>query len=865
MKLPFLNNNHKADDNTEKTPVLLEITPQRTGERNLVAVENFLGSITDPESFSLETAGDADGVAFMARCHDEDALRGQIASHYPQARIWQVAPEDDPLRLDEGEHAYTAVLRSSGPEYVPLRTFNDRDLTDPGSDPILAPIGALSGLNPGERVISRVRMRSIGPDWAVHHQRLAHERPIPPPPPPQSTQTGTPSSGEPIRMAVLGLLALVGLRAYTWVQAGEAWKAVLMGIAFVAALIAAGYVKARFFKPKRFYPPALVAEKISRIAFDADIQVTIILPPGSRPERAGIIMKRVAAAYRHYNNPSGASFVVGELEPVDVLDTGLGPEPPGFFGTRSVIGVREAACLWHPPSPVDETSSVERTGPRSLVPAPHSVSTGALVGHTMQENPREVRFSDDTTRCNHVYVARTRMGKSTLMRHVVVHKMQEKAAGRDHDAIIVVDPHADLVADLLEHVPEELISQVRLIDLADKTGSVGINLLDTRIFTDRDRTADAVVRIAKGIWEQWGPRMQSILEHVVKTLHEANAHPDTDPARQYTILDGLPLIADVKFREKVQARVSDPYLTEWWEREFRGWRAEYRADAIAPVQTRLAYYASSKRARALLGQPQSTVDLRRTILDGGILLVSTAQGVVGHDVAALLGASILNLVDSVIREQGSLPRDRRRGALIVVDEMQSMPGVDYESMLSELGKFGASFILATQSLAKLDDLSPTMRDTVLANVGCLAVFQVAGTDARQLVYELGRDRLSEEDIVSLGVHECYIRATVGSRREPAFSMTVLAPEPGDPDIAARVRAASAAYTTPIEVIAAAEEERRPGNSNAAANDVKQSEQAAAAEAGEGEEDADDVASSGPERSHQSTKQDVFRSENEADA
>ena len=52
------------------------------------------------------------------------------------------------------------------------------------------------------------------------------------------------------------------------------------------------------------------------------------------------------------------------------------------------------------------------------------------------------------------------------------------------------------------------------------------------------------------------------------------------------------------------------------------------------------------------------------------------------------------LVDAVIREQGSLPFEQRRGALVVVDEMQSMPGVDYESMLSELGKFGASFVLA---------------------------------------------------------------------------------------------------------------------------------------------------------------------------
>ncbi|MDE2883692.1 MAG: type IV secretion system DNA-binding domain-containing protein [Chloroflexota bacterium] len=807
MKLTFRNKN-KADEHVEKTPVLLEITPPQSGERNLLAVENLLGAITDPDPFSLELVGDADGVAVQVRCNDEDAVRGQIASHYPQARIRQVKPGDDPLRIDEGERAHAATLRSSGPEYVPLRTFNDRDLTDPGSDPILAPVGALAGLNPGERVVSRLRMRSAGPDWAVHHQSLAHERPTPPPPPPQSPQAGAPSSAEPVRMAVLGLLALIGLRAFTWVQAGETWKAVLMGLAVVAALIAVGYVKARFFKPKRFYPPALVAEKISRIAFEADVQITIILPPGSKPERAGTIMKRVAAAYRHYNNPSGASFVVGELAPVEVLDTDLGPEPPGFFGTCSVIGVREAACLWHPPSPVDDASSVERTGARVLSPSSKSFRSGALVGETTEGRAQAVYFPSELGRCNHVYFARTRMGKSTLMQHNIVHRMREKAAGRDSDAIIVIDPHADLVNSLLGHIPEELIPHVRLIDLADETGAVGINLLDARVFTDRDRTADAVVRIAKGLWEQWGPRMQSILEHVVKTLHEANAHPATDPERQYTILDGLPLVSDARFREGVLRRVSDPYLSEWWKREFMGWRHEYRADAIAPVQTRLGYYASSRKARAILGQRRSTVDIRKTILSGGILLVSTAQGVVGRDIAALLGSSILNLVDSVIREQGGLPPEKRRGALVVVDEMQSMPGVDYESMLSELGKFGASFILATQSLAKLDDLSHTMSDTVLANTGCVAVFQTAAADARRLAGELGRDRVSEEDIVSLGVHQCYVRATVGSRREPAISMTVLPPEPGDPAIAARIRAEASTYTTPMETILAEEAKRR---------------------------------------------------------
>ncbi|MCY4582100.1 MAG: type IV secretory system conjugative DNA transfer family protein [Chloroflexi bacterium] len=390
------------------------------------------------------------------------------------------------------------------------------------------------------------------------------------------------------------------------------------------------------------------------------------------------------------------------------------------------------------------------------------------------------------------------------MHHLVTHKLAEKAAGRDPDAIVVIDPHADLVAGILEHIPVSLIDRVRLIDLSDEARSPGINLLDTRIFADRDRTADSVVRVARGLWEQWGPRMQSILEFIVKSLHEANEQVEAET--QYTILDGLKLLSDDPFRKDVLKRVSDPYLLEWWARDFSSWHRQYRAEALAPVQTRLSYYASSKRARAILGQRRSTIDLRRTIHDGGILLVSTSQGTVGRDVAALVGASLLNLVDAVIREQGNMALRERRGALVVVDEMQSMPGVDYESMLSELGKFGASFVLATQSLAKLHDLSPTMRETVLANIGCLAVFQVAGSDARHLVYELGRDRVSEEDIVSLPVHHCYVRATVENERMPAFSMEVRKPEEGSPAVAARIRRESAAYTVPARQIADADAE-----------------------------------------------------------
>ncbi|MYJ01244.1 MAG: type IV secretion system DNA-binding domain-containing protein, partial [Chloroflexi bacterium] len=449
---------------------------------------------------------------------------------------------------------------------------------------------------------------------------------------------------------------------------------------------------------------------------------------------------------------------------------------------------------------------VGRSGAKALPPPHEQLREGAHVGEAVSGLARPIHFPPDLMRRHHLYVARTRMGKSTLMRHLVEHRLQEKAAGRDRDAVVVIDPHADLVAAILEQVPEQLVSEVRLIDLADERGAVGINLLDAGVFTDRDRTADAVVRVARGLWEQWGPRMQSILEQTVKTLHEANSHPATKPEEQYTILDGLKLLTDESFRSEVLTRLRDPYLLQWWANDFGKWRREYRSDALAPVQTRLNYYASSTHARAILGQSRSTVDLRRTILEGGVLLVSTAQGSVGRDVAALVGASLLNLVDSVIREQERLPQHERRGALVVVDEMQTIPGVDFESMLSELGKYGASFVLATQSLAKLDQISPSMRHTLLANVGCLAVFQVAGDDARELIWELNRERVSEEDIVSQPVHHCYVRATVGTERTPVFSMRVRKPELGAPERAAEIRKASSAYLTPAHRMEAQEME-----------------------------------------------------------
>ena len=282
--------------------------------------------------------------------------------------------------------------------------------------------------------MARLLLRSLGPDWSAPHMKETVRwmgcgaRGIPRPP---VEAEGSHANGT--AMAVLGLGALAIMRGYTWVQAGETWKAVLLGIGVVSGLAVAGWAWQRWKGSRsRIYDPLLVREKVSRIAFDAEIQVVAVLPEGARSQRAEELLGQVAAAYRHYDNPAGARIKVGKGAAHRVqTHRSRTRQAPVYFGRRSILGVREVAAMWHPPGEKDETPLVERSGSRTLLPSARSVRGGAYVGDTSSETPGKDPLSRlDLLRRHHLYVARTRMGKSTLMSHIVTHKMDPKIRGQ---------------------------------------------------------------------------------------------------------------------------------------------------------------------------------------------------------------------------------------------------------------------------------------------------------------------------------------------------------------------------------------------------------------------------------------------------
>ncbi len=221
-------------------------------------------------------------------------------------------------------------------------------------------------------------------------------------------------------------------------------------------------------------------------------------------------------------------------------------------------------------------------------------------------------------------------------------------------------------------------------------------------------------------------------------------------------------------------------------------------EVISSVLNKLSKFASSRTTRRILGQPRSTMNFTELIRSGKILLVSTASGVVGADVSALLGATLLGLFHVSLAEQAEVSRAERGHFLALIDEFQVYQGADFGTMLAGLRKYGGSFGLATQSLAYLDRLDRALRSTVLSNVDHLFAFVMSGEDVRML-HEL--DGIEEDDITNLDDFTCYAKVSLQGRRLPVFSLRLDPPMISDPDLAQRNRMQSQQrYARPCDVV-----------------------------------------------------------------
>lgn len=824
--------------------MLVRVIPYRRGEFTLLTFINMLESLDMVDDvLSLEISADSQEPRLYFRTRHADRVVSAMETHYPDVQLEYVDPEDDPLEIDDHESCWQQAMWPGGQEWLPFRVYDDSRLLEYGEDPFIKMLAGLGEeLRPGERIISRLMLRQMSHSWSKEWRsrairgaggenqnmaettrserdadRVSQQ--------PQRTET---SEMDPLYLvSAVVLFIIAGAIASKWLlplwRKGATAELMIYGgilLSLVVVLLVGGYWVARklgFFAPKSPpipHDPDQVAIRISGSAYRMEVQLYAVMPQEAlESTEVRRLFDHAVAAYRSFDNPIGNQFMTSSPQPADHPANKLiylaDKQKKNFFGRSSnyvgegVIGAREVAAFWHIPSRGVCPQFKRAASRRFALPSVLNERTAGsfLIGteHYRDGGILDVYLPEEAHGSHQLYFARTRMGKSTLMGHVVGGYLRWKASGQCKDAIVVVDPHSDLVSDIMACVPPGIVSDVRLIDLGDPDRSCGINLLDVQVFRDRDATIAGTINVVRSILpEQWGGRMELIMRYALLALYEANRL--RRPEEQYTLLDIRLMLAHDDFRRRVLKEVqaheeADQDVLDWWTNDFEKWTQQVRSEAITPVQNRLAYYSGSKVARRILGQRQCTLNLYDVISAGQILLVDTARGDVGEAVAAMVGAAILNLTSSIVSQQARYSPDKRRRVVLIVDEMQTIPGVPFDKMLAEHGKFGGSVIMATQSLAKLNEVALHMSDTVLANLGCLVVFQSNSTDAEALVRELDSDHLDALDITSLPRHHCYGRANLAGG-STYFSMQVLPPYQARQDIADWIRLGSHAYTRP---------------------------------------------------------------------
>ncbi|MBA2392118.1 MAG: hypothetical protein H0V70_05165 [Ktedonobacteraceae bacterium] len=499
--------------------------------------------------------------------------------------------------------------------------------------------------------------------------------------------------------------------------------------------------------------------------------------------RRSQILARLTAAYRQYHLASGNYFVPRRVNVRQACSwVRKGTWWKEVERSRHLIDVETLGALWHVPAdgtlPNLAHLAYRRSRTRLLPPSLRSAQQESRIGFSEHAGHRVPFGLPADCLLSHMLIGgKSGEGKTTMEKHMAQRSMQE------HNGLIVVDPHGDQADQLLALVPPDRLDDVVLIDLSDEQFACGLNPIDAMVARGRDKAISDLIKVLSNIWgSAWGSRMEIAFEYSLRTLYETNKIlcQQGKQTQQYTLLDVMPLLTDESFCHSLLEQIKDPFILRWWATYYDPLSLQMQRDRVDPVLSKVAKFESTI-ARRIVGQSLCTVDFTACIAQKKIVLVKLAKGLIGEDVARILGATILGFINIALAEQGKIEETQRNQVLILLDEFQTLDGVDWGA-LGELRKFGATFCLATQSLEYLRE-KKILAD-VLANVKQLAIFRMSAEDARMVCGELDVD---PEDILHLESLTCYLKLIHQKHQHATFSLKLDFPPPGDNEQAQRIR------------------------------------------------------------------------------
>jgi hypothetical protein len=505
--------------------------------------------------------------------------------------------------------------------------------------------------------------------------------------------------------------------------------------------------------------------------------------PHRPPETSGGTRGRLAG--KHEQHGFGCALRVaarsGEEHRARQLVTGVaaalrGLESPevaitlGRVGTRTVatasspflwplwLSVDDVVPLLAWPTSTDTHAELPGVPPRhpKLLPAlPVHPDTGTPLGLATVDLHRDVRrvvaqSAEDALRHRHV-LGPTGVGKSTLLGTLA---LGDIAAGR---GVVVIDPKADVVNDLLARIPEERLDDVVVLDPSSDR-PVGINPL---VGSDPDLAADAIVAVFRSLFrDAMGPRSTDILHASVLTLAR----------RGDASLVMVPLLlTNPGFRRSVIGKVAkaDPLgLGAFWA-GFEALSEQAREQSLRPLLNKLRQVMLRPSLRAVFGQRRPAFSLEDVFTKRKILLVKLGKDSIGPEAAQLLGSLLVSQLWQTALGRTSVTHAERSPVMVYIDEVQDylrLPGSLADALAQARG-LGVGITAAHQHRKQL---GPLLED-LEANTRTKLYFQLGTTDARAVAD--AHPGLDRQDFAALPPFHAYGQLLAGNQTTPWVSLT----------------------------------------------------------------------------------------------
>lgn len=357
-------------------------------------------------------------------------------------------------------------------------------------------------------------------------------------------------------------------------------------------------------------------------------------------------------------------------------------------------------------------------------------------------------------RVRHLHViGATGTGKSTLIRYLV---QQDLEAGA---GLAVLDPHGDLVDQILERIPEKRWQDVVIIDPADGEYPVGINLLQAHNDLEKIVLSSDLVSVFQRMSTSWGDQMTAVLANAINAFLESS--------RGGTLLDLKRFLVEERFRKEFLTTVEDEEVVYFWQHEF----PLLRGNTIASLVTRLNGFLRPKPIRNMMGQEQG-LDFADLMNQGKIILAKLSQGMIGTENSHLLGTLLVAKLHQAAQSRQQLSPEVRRPFFLYIDEFQNFVTPSMSHILSGARKYGLGLILAHQGMQQLLHENQEVGNAVLSNAGTRIAFRLGDVDAKRL--ESSFAHFEASDLQKLEIGEAIVR--IGQADRDCNLITPLLPE-----------------------------------------------------------------------------------------